>query len=267
MNSRMVLADLIARYRSGHRVGIRYRRHPRFNALRLVVVLLLAPTACFAGSATTINEAVIIKAGTNPPGLKYTVVNRTIKQPGREPGNTEGSFGKFITYPAVTDLLDKVLEKKINARIEAFIGLHDLLARERAVEVTYAQGPDLGCCLQFHFTLFSEGGAHPFTAKRAIVLSLETDAPYTLKGLFLPKGQAPLQRWIVQGLLEHYQAGFVDEFQVDESTSFSFDADNLYLYFSDCEVFSCSAGPAVITISLELLRPYIDPKGPLAFLL
>lgn len=274
-------AERIARHFLVRLAGSRSNDHTSIIASLFVFALALALTACLGihkstagmykhgGNPTTLAPVKASQNKMTPPPASahpYKILKKAFTKPGREPGNTEGNSGKFITYPVVTDLPDKALEKKINTRIETFIGLRDLIYQERSVEVTYEQGPDLGCCLQFHFTIFSEGGAHPFTSESALVLDLETGEPYTLMGLFLPTGLAPLQLLIVQGLLEHFQIGFVDDFQIDENTNFTLDAVNLYLYFSDCEVISCSAGPAVIVIELDRLKAYINPKAPLAFI-
>ena len=203
-----------------------------------------------------------------PPGdPAYRIETRRVTQPGREPGNTEGHFGKQIAYPFLVGTPDRALETKINTLIRTFIGLDDLIARDRSVEVTYELLAAPGHTLQFHFTFFLEGGAHPFTVEKAIALDLKSGRRYALTDLLQSSGLAPLQRWAAQALKDYYQVGSLEDFQLDADPNFAFDDTHLYLYFSDCEVVSCAAGPAIITISLAKLKPHIAPAGPLAFFL
>ena len=202
-----------------------------------------------------------------PPEQTYRIETRRYTQPGREPGNTEGHFGKQITYPVLVVAADSALETRINTRIQSFIGLDGLIARDRSVAVTYEQLAAPGHTLQFHFTFFLEGGAHPFTSETAIVLDLKSGNRYTLTDLLRSSGLAPLRRWAAQKIKAYYQVGSVEKFPLNADTNFSFDDTHLYLYFSDCEVVSCAAGPATIAIGLEKLKPHIAPAGPLAFFL
>ena len=241
---------------------------------KLFKLAIVATLLVFAGCVLTeSNKTPVPKAlktnHSQNQNTTLTIETKSISHPPREgeAESTEKNFGVHIEYPQISGLGNRALEKKINEAIRRFVGIDDTGEYFRAKDVTYEQIYGEGDYLQFHFSFWAEGGAHPFSSEKSLVLNVNSGESYEIADLFQPFGIEILTGMIRERLADYYLMGenAFDEYNITGDTQFAFDKDTLFLYFSDCEVASCAAGPAKIGINLHKLKDIIKPNGPLSF--
>ncbi len=200
----------------------------------------------------------------------------------RDPVENEMDFGVRIEYPEISGLKTELLTQKVNEKIKIAAMLYRAQdENDLHALVNYKIKYRWKNFLEFFFDywLYHDGAAHQVALNKSLVLNLDNGEEYELKDLFRTGYEKQLTALVKNSL---NKIDYIGHFfgkpcthqndwgcypQIKGNENYAYNGQYLYIYFSQYEIAPSAMGPVTAKIELQEMKRFINPNGPIAFLL
>ncbi len=199
------------------------------------------------------------------PKLSTTITKPVLSGP-NDPRIT--GFNDAANY-LVTQVIDNFKSELIQLGTPSPEMPKDLPGNSLDINYQIFAATDRVISIQFHVFYYVTGAAHPNSYTVPLNFDLKTDKVLTLADLFIPKANylTVLSSYSVQELSKMPEIfTFPDGAAAKDENyrSWNITLDGLRITFDPYQVAAYAAGPQEVVVPYVILKPIIDPTGPLA---